>query len=316
MLMTILWIAGIAAIPIVPITLFFLEAILIAKKIERRPSTILAAVADILRTKFFYYLSYVPALFGDVFSLLRRAAHWIRDTFFGFIPKEALEQAIKDLGRACGALLKSPFGLFEGWWAAISTSAIPILSSLFFLVGSVVFAIMLEAILFYYEYQTKPSTLIKVVALFAYNIIYMIFTSPYYLIHVWPLACDICYFLFGWLDRGLVRHAAHNLSNATWELIGSVRGVNDGMAFLETHGMGFVGFVVFVLIGGYIMVRLFRCCLDPIKAWVDAPVNQIYGQGAAAVPRAPVAYERLHDDDPEPVDPRPLGRSTRNRRND
>jgi len=217
------------------ITLFFVEAVLIVKKSARRPSTILGALASFLRKTVFHGLAYLFGVAADVFGALHRMAIWIRDHFFGWIPKEVLLQAMHDLGKAFGALLRSPLGLFEGLWDAIAQSTIPLVTSVFFLVGTTITLVTLEVLFFAYGYETRPSTLLLATGALLTNGFYTFIVSFYHLVHLKELVVTIVHYMFGWLPRDKIYLAVRSLYHGVVALITSPRGVKEGLAFLQTN---------------------------------------------------------------------------------
>jgi len=264
---------------VLPVAFVIIEAICIVGKTERKPSTVILVVADMLRTKAFYYLAYVPALMADVFGFFRKVVFWIRDTFFGWIPKEALLEAMRNLRRAMAALLKSPLGLLEGLWAALAQSTLPLLSSLFFLVGTGVTVLSWEAIFFYYGIRWRPSALLTWVGLSLYNVFYTSVASVYHLTHIGGMIKAIVRYCFGWIPLDILQQGAADLGSGGYTLATSVAGLRDGWFFLEDK-MGSFGLVLFVPLLVFVVYKSLGWCGPKLKAWVD----DAQGYAAAALP--------------------------------
>jgi len=208
-------------------------------------------VAVFLRTKAFYGLTYLLGILGDVFGFFKTVAMFIRDRFFGWLPREAIFQAIRDLRDGVVGILLSPLGLVEGWWAAVSKSTLPILTSVVFLVSSGVFVLSLEVVLLVWGIQRgRPSNVLLSVAWWLWSVFFTLMSSFYHLTHLKELVMSIVRALFGWIDPDLVKQGTHAIYNATAVLFSAPgRGIQDGYALLneQYNGLGvFVGILLAV----------------------------------------------------------------------
>jgi hypothetical protein len=162
-----------------------------------------------------------------------------------------------DLGKAFGALLKSPLGLFEGLWDAIAQSTIPLVTSVFFLVGTAITLVTLEVLFFAYNYETRPSTILLAMGALLTNGFYTFIVSFYHLIHLKELVVTIVHYMFGWLPRDKIYLAVRSLYHGVVALVTSPSGVQEGLAFLEANAGSYAWLLLtpLVLFLAYVIYR-------------------------------------------------------------
>ena len=188
--MSLLLAASIASITMT--SLFIIEvAAIVVKKDFYKPSRYIQLVATWMYNAFWTIANAIGIL-SDVFGALRRMILLIRDTFFRFIPREAIIEAWDNLKKAFGAVFKSPLGFVWGLWEAVLGATLPWLSATVLFVGFVVCPIVLEMVLRMFHITWLPSTFLLWLGTHLYNGAWKIGSLPYY---IWDLTSVLRYVL-------------------------------------------------------------------------------------------------------------------------
>lgn len=86
---------------------------------------------SLLATKIYnvcWHMTYLTGIFADFLGAIKRLALWVRDTFFRFIPREAIFEADANLRGSLKELIKTPSGLFYGLVDSLKAATFPWLS--------------------------------------------------------------------------------------------------------------------------------------------------------------------------------------------
>jgi hypothetical protein len=211
--------------------LFVAEVATIIAKSEHRPSVYLTLLGRRLYD-LFWGLATLMGIFADVFGFVRRFILWLRDTFFRFIPREAILQALADLRAAFREITRSPLGFFSGLYASILDAALPWLSVTLLLTSFVVAPVVLEVLLYVADVQTRPSTIMAATALLAYNGFWRVGNIPNHFRNLKALVMAIVEplfaLLFGWVPKEAIQVSTQSVLKEAGELAFAPKGLYDG----------------------------------------------------------------------------------------
>jgi len=218
------------------IILFVMEVAAIVAKSEHRPSVYVRALAR-LTYNFFWGVANLLGIFADVFGFVRRFVLWLRDTFFRFIPREAILQAYHELRSAFKELVRAPLGFFRGLYDSVLAATLPWLSATILLLAFVVTPVVVEILLFMTGFETRPSTLLASWAVSGYNFFWAIGNFPSHFANLKALVLAIVEPLFarffGWIPVEVVRNSTHNVLKESWSFVSAVRGLADGVKGID-----------------------------------------------------------------------------------
>lgn len=222
---------------------FVIEVVaIVIKKDVCKPSRYIQLVATWMYNAF-WIIANVIGILSDVFGALRRMILLIRDTFFRFIPREAIVEAWDNLKKAFGAVVKSPLGFVWGLWEAVLGATLPWLSVTVLFAGFVVCPIIFEMVLRMFHITWLPSTFLIWLGTHLYNGAWKIGNLPYY---IWDLTSGFSMFQILFPMEHL--HASVvSMKQGLGSVFSSPIGFIHGMYLGETDEIQF-GRVVIILV--------------------------------------------------------------------
>lgn len=136
------------------VLLVIVEVLCAAFHTTHRPSTLLKTFA--------HYGGWLAELLGELLGRLadlttafRNFILFLRRIFFAWVPAELVRQAMRDLGDAFSAVLWStPYKFISGLYRSIMQAAMPILASLTFAAGTIIFSLMWETVTMVYGWES------------------------------------------------------------------------------------------------------------------------------------------------------------------
>jgi len=169
-------------------------------------------------------------IFLDLFGGLRRLVHWVRDTFFRFIPKEVIEEAWRELKAGVKEIGKAPWGFVVGLYNSVRAAALPWLSGFFLFVALVVSPTAWEVALRLLGVERwLPSVLLVRLATWLYDAFFGLGGILVGLKDLKRLAIVIVSRLFGWVPIALITNSTNAVWDGAGQVLASPRGFYEGI---------------------------------------------------------------------------------------
>lgn len=212
------------------------EIALLSNNIVYRPSWAIAKTGTGLRWSWFQ-MYYWLFLITDVGRFIKRFALFVRDVFFHFIPREVIVKAVDDLWKSLGVLVRSPYGMVEGFLAGLKEVRVPCLSAslvvIFNLFTFVVVPVITEVVLFVSGYETRPTTILRSAAAAIYE---HAKDTTFGLRYLWDWKDAVVAFVSrfcAWIAPEIIKNATSTLYKEAGNLVTSpARGALAGLCML------------------------------------------------------------------------------------
>jgi hypothetical protein len=256
---------------------------LIMRKSDHRPSTMLLAFATGSRELLAAFNKRLIWLF-DLLHFIHNAVVWVRDVFFKWVPREVIEQALRDLGRAWRATLRIPIGIFDGIYEGMLTVKSQLLAGSLFTVLCALSPGLLEVSLLAAGAETRPSTVCIRIGIWLYELAFAVFNLVYYLGDFFEFVARISKLFFASLPIEVIRNATKAVYANGWTMVSAApRGALGGLANISlsdawaTHPSAWLAIASLLTLIGLLM-WLMLCC---------ARVRLAVPPADAAAPAAP-----------------------------
>lgn len=212
------------------------EIALLSKNIAYRPSWAIAKLGSGIRWTCFQ-LYYCLFLVTDLGRFIKRFALFVRDVFFRFIPRDVIIKAIDDLWTSLGTVVRAPYGIIEGIRAGLKEVRLPWLSASLVVAVNIftflVVPVIIEVVTFTRGYETRPTTLLRDLALFIYE---HARDTTFGLRYIWNWKNAVVAFVsrfLAWIAPEIIKDAAHSLyTEAISVVTAGACGILMGMCLL------------------------------------------------------------------------------------
>jgi len=195
--------------------LIVLEIVQLMRQAPHRPSAGLTAAATGLRAGLRWFYGRL-LLLANIGSFLRTLVHMLRDLFFRFVPREIIEQALRDLGAAFKAVFRAPWGAVEGAWDAMRQ--LTVVGWLVLIVVNVAAPVVLELAFMVSGVSWRLTPYYWATATWLYDACWEMAYAPYYLWHVKDLVVRLGAVLF----RSLPIEVVRNVTSSVYAGLGAV----------------------------------------------------------------------------------------------
>jgi hypothetical protein len=208
------------------IVLLITEVACLVAETAYRPSTVIVLLTQKARQGL-DHLGYLVVLVFDVFGVIKRLALWIRDRFFGWIPKEKIEQAWRDLTQSLRETWRIPLGLLEGAYRSIMDAVYPIVTSLFFLLNIIFGPPVVETLMRVsgVDAYWYPSSIVMRLGLTLHSAgVWFI-----QLFDIFQTIINVFTWLFGYFPKEIFIQSLSDYYNQTWIAIQApILGIKEG----------------------------------------------------------------------------------------
>ena len=156
-------IAVIAAAVLVPLAVFALEIVAIAKQWATRPSTLLQQLATLVG-RFFFNLGYWAVALADLPRFMRLAWTHILTFVLRFVDEKVIREAVSNVLGATARLCLAGFQFFAGIGQSLANATIPWLTWPIFFLGIVPSMIAYEAAAIYVGFPVRTLPIVLALA--------------------------------------------------------------------------------------------------------------------------------------------------------